>query len=363
MNILLDGMFYSGHGFAEGNRVLLRMLDEAGYNVRILPRDRSDKNLALTPDEKQFIASFENTVLPSNDLYLCNWTGPKVRYNPDYRINITRTTFETDRIPASWVPELNRFDEVWVQCKFNLTTFAASGVNVPLRLVPNFFEVDQYSPRGERLPLPIEQSFLFLSVFDMQSRKGYDLLIRAFLDEFSRSDDVALVIKIREPSASHLLESIAAGHPKPTEERPPIYIIAQMLSTPELLGLYRACSAFVLPTRGEGWGRSFFEAMLLEMPVIGTNWSGQTEYMTETNSFLVEVEQFVRIDENEIPIFTGHYWAEPSMADLKKKMRQVFGRPDEARERGRRARRELLDKFNIRSVARKVRSEIEKYIT
>ncbi|MBD2860889.1 glycosyltransferase [Paenibacillus oceani] len=363
MNILLDGMFYSGHGFAEGNRVLLRMLDEAGYNVRILPRDWSDKNLALTPDEKQFIASFENTVLPSNDLYLCNWTGPKVRYNPDYRINITRTTFETDRIPASWVPELNRFDEVWVQCKFNLTTFAASGVNVPLRLVPNFFEVDQYSPRGERLPLPIEQSFLFLSVFDMQSRKGYDLLIRAFLDEFSRSDDVALVIKIREPSASHLLESIAAGHPKPTEERPPIFLVAQMLSTPELLGLYRACSAFVLPTRGEGWGRSFFEAMLLEKPVIGTNWSGQTEYMTEMNSYLVEVEQLVRIDENDIPIFTGHYWAEPSMADLKKKMRQVFGRPDEARERGRRARRELLDKFNIRSVARKVRSEIEKYIT
>lgn len=361
MNILLDGMFYNGHGFAEGNRVLLRILDEAGYRIRIVPRDKSERNLALAPEETRYISSFENTDLSSNDLYLCNWVGPKVRYNPDYRINIARTTFETDRIPASWVPEINNFDEVWVQCKFNQTTFLSSGVSAPMKLIPNFFDVSQYSPSGEKLSLPVTQSFLFLSIFDMQSRKGYDLLIQAFLDEFSQSDDVALIIKTRESSVSHLLENIADVHPKPVADRPPVYMIDQMLSTAELQSLYRACDSFVLPSRGEGWGRPFFEAMLLELPVIGTNWSGQTEYMTDSNSYLIEVDQMVHIQNNEIPIFDGHYWAEPSVKDLKRKMRHVFNHRDEAKEKGRIARRDLMKQYSKHIIAEKVVQEIEKY--
>lgn len=34
--------------------------------------------------------------------------------------------------------------------------------------------------------------------------------------------------------------------------------------------LYAAVDAFVLPTRGEGWGRTITEAMCMELPVIGT---------------------------------------------------------------------------------------------
>lgn len=110
-------------------------------------------------------------------------------------------------------------------------------------------------------------------------------------------------------------------HPKSKQERPQVYIMDQMLLTTELLSLYRACSAFVLPTRGEGWGRHFFEATLLEMPTIGTNWSGQLEYMNEDNAYLIRV--------------------------------------DEAKVRGRRARQELLQKYSLRKVAKYVAKEIK----
>lgn len=39
---------------------------------------------------------------------------------------------------------------------------------------------------------------------------------------------------------------------------------------------YKAGDAFVLPTRGEGWGRPHVEAMSMGLPVISTNWSGIT---------------------------------------------------------------------------------------
>lgn len=361
MNILLEGIFYNGHGLAEGNRILLRILAEAGFRVRIQPRDVSNKWSVLPPKEIEYISSFENTELTSNDIYLFNWVGWRVKYNPAFKINIARTTFETDRIPDTWVPELNKFNEVWVQSAFNKESFISSGVKVPLRLIPNFFDTGQYNPQGPKLSLPITESFAFLSVFDLKERKGYDVLLLAFLNEFSRKDDTALIIKIRDNGKSDKVEELIAAHPKPNHEQPPVYMIDHMLSPSEMMGLYRTCDAFVLPTRGEGWGRPFFEAMLMELPSIGTNWSGHTDFMNDSNSFMVNVERLEKISHNENEQFIGHYWAEPSVADLQSKMRLVRSRRKTAREMGRRAREELLSKYSMGETAKKVIHEISKY--
>jgi glycosyltransferase involved in cell wall biosynthesis len=40
--------------------------------------------------------------------------------------------------------------------------------------------------------------------------------------------------------------------------------------------LYTGADAFVLPSRGEGWGRPHIEAMAMGLPTIATNWSGNT---------------------------------------------------------------------------------------
>jgi len=361
VNILLDGIFYNGHGFAEGNRILLRILHKAGYRVRIHARDTRDKNLFLSREEIAFISSFEHTKLDSKDIYIGNFVGSQLRPNPDFRMNIARTTFETDRIPQAWVPELNRFDEVWVQCGFNLQTFRNSGVRVPLRLVPNFFDVNQYNPAGGKLELPIFSPLLFLSVFDLQQRKGYDFLLDAFLQEFSAGDGAALILKVRGDRQTDALERYIESHRKPIHERPPVYIMNQMLSVSDMMALYRTCHAFVLPTRGEGWGRPFFEAMLMEMPVIGTDWSGQLEFMNRENSFLIRVRRLVPIEDSDYPLFNGHCWAEPSTYDLRKKMRYVAEHLEEAKRVGMKARADLLQQYSMEQVAGKVVHEIEKY--
>lgn len=354
-------MFYSGHGFAEGNRILLQMLCEAGHRVRIEAHDRAERGLVLSARASRELQAFERTELSSKDLYFCNWMGTHVRYRDDFRFSIVRTTFESDRIPPEWVPELNRFDEVWVQSAFNRATFSESGVSVPLRLVPNFFDTDRYQPEGEKLELPVAESFLFLSVFDMQLRKGYDLLLQAFLDEFSQGEDVALVLKIRDSTVSNRLSAIIHAHPKKARQRPPVYMIEQMLPEEQLLALYRSCDVFVLPTRGEGWGRPYFEAMLMELPVIGTDWGGQTEFMNEANAYLIQSEPSDPITDHELPIFNGHRWANPSVADLKRKLRHVYLRREEARAKGRRARLDLLARFGREEVNKIVRQELHKF--
>lgn len=359
MDILLEGLFYNGYGFAEDNRFLLKALDSAGFRVRILPRDPGLKHTALNSEEVQFIESFEHTVLRSNDIYICNIMGSNLTRRPDFRINIARTGFETDRIPSFWLPNLNAFDEVWVFSQFNKETFSSSGVTVPLKVVPSYCAWAEENFEDGRYDVPEAEKFLFLSVFDWSDRKGYDVLVKAYIEEFSPDEKVGLIMKTTAGDNRQLEEvkAIAAGRPAV----PDLFVMNRMLSTNELIRLYKYCDAFVLPTRGEGWGRPIMEAMVLGMPVIATNWSGPTDFINENNGFPVEVDKLVEIRNHPIPLFNGHRWAEPSLADLRKKMRYVFENPLKSKEIGARARTDILSLYGKKQMINLIADEVEKF--
>lgn len=361
MNILLDGLFYNGSGFAEDNRNLLHVLDGLGHQVRIHPRDKSEKHL-VSWDEEIYLQEKEVTILASNDLYICNIMGSAINFNPTFKINIARTMFETDRIPGFWVPHLNRFNEVWVPGMFNYRTFRESGVEAPMKIIPSYIEPSLYTPNGESLDLGIREKFVFLSIFDWQERKGYDLLLQAFLEEFSVEDSVALLIKTHssDRAKNPLIDAQKFIEKFKSDTSASVYLLLEPLNTNELVALYRSSDAFVLPSRGEGWGRPYFEAMLMERPTIGTDWSGQTAFMHQNNSFLIGVEGLVSISSGH-PIFEGHRWAQPSLSELKRTMRFVVENPDVSGQKAAYARADLLEHFGLDVFTECVRHELSKY--
>jgi hypothetical protein len=64
--------------------------------------------------------------------------------------------------------------------------------------------------------------------------------------------------------------------------------VAVNLEQKDLPSVYKSMDAFVLPTRGEGWGRPIVEAMSMALPVLVTNFSGPTEFLTADNSYPVQ---------------------------------------------------------------------------
>ena len=103
------------------------------------------------------------------------------------------TCFETEGLPPSWVAECNAAREVWVPSAFNVRTFSDAGVD------PDLLHAVPYPVDTERLrPVPRERDpgapVTFLSVFEWTWRKGWDVLLRAWAEEFAHDEPVRLVV-------------------------------------------------------------------------------------------------------------------------------------------------------------------------
>jgi glycosyltransferase involved in cell wall biosynthesis len=135
-----------------------------------------------------------------------------------------------------------------------------------------------------------------------------------------------------------------------------VYVIDTHIAQSELPRVYKAADAFVLPSRGEGWGRPLVEAMSMSLPVIATNWSGPTEFLTEDNSYPLAVDRMSEVMEGP---FEGHLWAEPSESKLRVLMRRVMDNPAEAKAKGRKAREDMIRQFSPEIVADIVADQIQ----
>lgn len=282
---------------------------------------------------------------------------------PDGEYHIGRSMYETDRIPFSWVQKCNLMDEIWVPSEFNRQTFAASGVEkekivvIPGAVDANFFDPSKH---GE-LPLPNKATVNFLSVFEWSSRKGWDVLLAAYLQEFSADDDVCLYLRtylMNKPEGDSTVEiwrrikEFAATLKLGAKAWPRIELLANQVASADLPALYKAVDCLVAPSRGEGWGRPQHEAMMMGTPVIATGWSGNTEFMTADNSYLIDYElETIDSPEPELWHYKGHRWARASVPHLRELMRKVFANPEERRAKGPKARADMLAKFSREAVS------------
>ncbi|MCB9831690.1 MAG: glycosyltransferase [Planctomycetes bacterium] len=281
--------------------------------------------------------------------------------NPDFEAQVAYTMFETDRIPRGWSEQLNLMDEVWVPTAFNVETFARSGVERgKLKVVPLGFEPDAFLRPARVYPLPGRRSFNFLSIFDWTLRKGWDVLIDAYLGAFTAADDVSLTIRayqaIKEqaPIRSQIEDRMRLLGIDP-KQAPKIILIDDFVSDDDMPSLYAAADAFVLPTRGEGWGMPLIEAMAAGLPTVASRWSAHLEFMNDDNSWLIDVPELGPVDPEQTRVNAfyeaDHLWAEPDRDDLARIMRELVADPAAARAKAARGQEEVRAGYSADRVA------------
>jgi len=356
LTLFWTGPLRDRSGYADEAKLLIRGLRNLGFSV-LTHSVKQQHDTPMTGDQST-VRQRERVVSPHHHVvhvvHLA-WADPFPSLPAD-RV-IWRTMFETDGLPPSWVQRSWQVDEIWVPSSFNLGTFANAGVPPSkLRVLHEPIDTERFDPaRANPLEHLPREAFIFLSVFTWQQRKGWDVLLQAYLEEFSGRESVVLVIRTdrfrrqyHRPSEEigRLREQFGGGDP------PPIFLIPPV-TIRDMPRLYASADAFVLASHGEGWGRPLMEAMCMGLPTIGTRWGGSLEFMNEKNSYLVdcELQDVSEAAAAEYPLFSGQRWAQASIEHLRSLMRHVYEDREDAATRGARARREVVARFDVSRIA------------
>jgi glycosyltransferase involved in cell wall biosynthesis len=265
----------------------------------------------------------------------------------DQAPTVAYTTWETDRLPASFLPPLAKTSRVIVPSSWNQGVFQDSGVGVPVHIVPHLLEESLADSQAEFS----SEIFTFYSIAPWTDRKALALVVEAFCQAFSAKDGVRLILKTTRTDLTrhshawglrHLLNSwnttqralkkILARFNHPPEVR----LVHGQLRRQELLDFHRNYHCFVLLSRGEGWGLGAFEAAASGVPVIVTNYGGSLDFLHPERAFLVDYEiRPCRVSPWEALFTPEQNWAEPVIEHAVQQMRNVYDDFAEAREKAR----------------------------
>ncbi|WP_190273587.1 glycosyltransferase family 4 protein [Crystallibacter crystallopoietes] len=272
--------------------------------------------------------------------------------------------FETASVPPDWLNRAGKVDEIWVPSHFNAAALAAGGVPAAkVRVLPEAIEDRWLETRSP--PYPRTGTFRFLSVFKWQYRKGWDVLLEAYCQEFTADDDVELLIRADPlvPEDCNIPTTVAAIQSK-FRNPPRVRLLEEALQPPALRRLYAEAHAFVLPTRGEAWGRPFMEAMACGLLAIGTGWGGQLDFMDSSNSLLIDFD-LADVPETAVrewPEFRGQQWAEPSVESLRHCLRRAVNNGADLATLRHNAREVIRQRYRQEVVGKLLANELRRHL-
>ena len=339
----LAGFLESAVGAGEAARRYLAALRAVGVAVRArdieLPgRDRAQADFPDARPHPLRRPRFNVICLNPEQLmpYLASPAAPRSRG----RWTVAVWLWEVDVLPRAWDEAARQVSEVWACSEFSAERIRAGIGAQVVAMHPPLLPPQAVSPPTLDLPT----GFRVLVIFDYLStiqRKNPVGAIEAYRRAVAPGDGVQLIVKsvngAHRPEAREQVERAAAG-------RSDILLIDGTISGRARDALVAACDCLLSLHRSEGFGLSLADAMAAGKPVIATRFGGNTEFMSDDNSYLIGFET------TKVGAGCEHYppeanWAEPNAAEAAAALRAVLDDAAEARRRGSRAQADVREQL------------------
>jgi glycosyltransferase involved in cell wall biosynthesis len=334
LGVLWEGAFFAHHSLANINREVALLLARRPVDLGLISRGR--KQFDETADSRYRPLAERLDYVPA--AVQCH---VRHRWPPDFRPPVRGSyilvqPWEYGWLPRNWVEGIARsVREVWVHTRYVRDIYLRSGVDPEkVVLIPLGVNARLFHPAILPARLSTRRSFKFLFVGGGIPRKGFDLLLQAYTEEFTRADDVCLVIKDFFYGGAGFLDVCRVRRKR---ESPEILYFYGNMSFDEIGGLYTACDCYIHPYRSEGFGLPIAEAMACGLPVIVTGFGAALDYCDERVAYLIPARERrvpAALWDPQVRTVGPPTWAEPDKASLRRLMRHVFENRQEARRKG-----------------------------
>jgi glycosyltransferase involved in cell wall biosynthesis len=322
--IQVAGPCWGNYSYAIVNRLIAKHLHEVShdYIVEFWVNDTLNGG-SITKEQLQSLDEIRSIVATEQGnpdiAFWYVWPHTNLRLM-NGKLNFAYLSWEESLLLKESVSLINEcLDGLVVTSNFVKKVAQRSGVVIPIEVLHHGVDHLNFQTKTN-YKLNTNKKYKFLHVSSGMPRKGIDVLLQAYFDEFTDKDDVVLVIK-SFPAEENIVES-TLNHFRTTHQNTPevIHILTDKLKPEEMAALYNCCDAVVLPTRGEGFGLPQAEAMLAKKPLITTDYSAYLDFCNPDNSWLLDY----RLGRAESHLNEGNgVWANPFVSDLRKYMRYL----------------------------------------
>lgn len=361
MGLIWEGPFFSQFSVANVNREITHALLQRDIDVGLLPHEPYKVGPRAHLRYPDLSRRLRHVPVPVVCHVRHRWPPRFTR--PRRGVFVLIQAWEFGALPKRWVGAIARnVDEVWAYSRYIRDVYVRSGIDVKrIKVMPLGVNPELFNPTREPARLRTLKSFKFLFVGGAILRKGFDVLLRAYTEEFTADDDVCLVVK----------DFFWGG-----EARADIRAVRRRRRAPEILycygdtryenvaRFYTACDAYVHPYRSEGFGLPIAEAMACGLPPIVPHHGAANDFCTDEVAYHIPAEA---------ALVPSHLWGraprtvepptwfEPDERALRRAMRRVFENRAQARHVGARASAHIRAHFTWTHMADSIMTRLEQW--
>ena len=325
--LLFQAPIATRSGYGDHSRDILKSLfDLDKYDVKIVPTrwgNTPQDQLDPTTEFGQKVLQNITTKLDRTpDIYIQVSVANEFRKVGKYNIGITAGV-ETTLAPQEFLQGGNQMDLIITPSQFTKDTLVKTKytqvdkntqqpvgelkLEKPVEVLFEGVNIDVFNSKSSSSILDsVDTDFNFLFVGHWlqgdlgQDRKDTGMMIKTFCTVFKdlpKKQQPGLILKTSAAGFSVGEREIIADKIKQVtnefgEKCPPIHLVFGDLSESELNSLYndKKVKAFLMFTKGEGYGRPLAEFATTGKPILVSDWSGFKDFLPKENTVFLEGE-------------------------------------------------------------------------